>query len=212
MKNDGLNSFDVVYYINLEHRKDRFEHINKELRKTNIEASKINRIDGVYMKEFGCLGASKSHAKALESFLKTPDNVQNCIIFEDDFMFTQSQEKCNEMINDFFSSFPQFDVLMLSSNTFKYKKTYFPFVIRIENAQTLSGYCVSKKFAPVLLQNFKESIYKLEKAGRKTHDYCIDIYMKRLQRTHEWFCLEPKIGLQMDNYSDIERRNVSYKC
>lgn len=212
MKNNGLNSFDVVYYINLEHRKDRFEHINAELRKTNIEASKIHRIDGVYMKEFGCLGCSKSHAKALEEFLKTPNNVQDCIILEDDFIFTQGQEKCNEMINDFFQSFPEYDVLMLSSNTLRYRKTDFPFVIRIEDAQTTSGYCVSKKFAPVLLQNFRESIQMLEKIGRKTIVYCIDIYMKRLQRTHEWFCLEPKIGIQMDDYSDVEGTNVSYKC
>jgi hypothetical protein len=32
--NKGLDNFDIVYYINLEHRKDRYEHITKELEKT----------------------------------------------------------------------------------------------------------------------------------------------------------------------------------
>ena len=30
--NKGLDNFDIVYYINLEHRKDRYEHITKELK------------------------------------------------------------------------------------------------------------------------------------------------------------------------------------
>jgi len=41
MKNKGLNNFDIVYYINLSHRKDRYIHINNELSKTNIDPNKI---------------------------------------------------------------------------------------------------------------------------------------------------------------------------
>ena len=108
--NNGLNNFDVVYYINLKHRKDRFEHINKELEKTNIDKSKINRIDGVYFKTFGILGCAKSHILALESFIKSGKN--HCIIFEDDFEFTKSQDDINTLINTFFNSNINFDVLM----------------------------------------------------------------------------------------------------
>ena len=66
---EGLNKFDIVYYINLKHRKDRFDHINNELKKTNISPSKINRIEGIYLKDFGILGCAKSHAKALKEFI-----------------------------------------------------------------------------------------------------------------------------------------------
>ena len=83
MKNKGLNNFDIVYYINLEHRKDRYIHINNELSKTNIDPNKINRIDAVYNINKGCLGCSKSHILALEAFINTSDEIQNCIIFED---------------------------------------------------------------------------------------------------------------------------------
>ena len=53
----GLNNFDVVYYINLEHRKDRLEHIKKELQKTNIEPNKINKINAIYNEKYGIIGS-----------------------------------------------------------------------------------------------------------------------------------------------------------
>jgi glycosyl transferase family 25 len=208
--NHGINKFDIVFYINLKHRTDRFEHINKELGKTNIDKNKINRIDGVYYKTFGILGCAKSHILALESFIKSGKD--NCIIFEDDFEFTKSQDEVNTIINTFFNCNIDFDVLMLASNTLNEKTTQYNFLTKINDAQTLSGYCVSKKFAPVLLKNYKESVIILEHIGHKVHQYCFDIYMKQLQPISNWYCLNPKIGRQKESYSDIENRVVFYDC
>lgn len=210
MENNGLNNFDIVYYINLKHRKDRFEHINKELEKTNIDKNKINRIDGIYYKTFGILGCAKSHILALESFIKS--GKKNCIIFEDDFEFTLTQEEINTLINTFFNSNIKFDVLMLASNTLNDTSTQYKFLRKIINAQTLSAYCVSKEFAPILLNNYKESVMMLERIGTKIYQFCFDIYMKKLQPTSNWYCINPKIGRQMESYSDIENRVVFYDC
>jgi glycosyl transferase family 25 len=206
----GLNRFDIVYYINLEHRTDRFEHINNELKKTNIDKNKINKINGIYLKNFGILGCAKSHIKTLEEFINSKHN--NCIIFEDDFTFTQSQKDVNTMIDLFFRYVFEFDILMLSANILNSEQTPLPFILKIKDAQTLSGYCVSKKFAPILLENFKESVSILEKIGQKIHNYCFDIYMKKLQPISIWLCLNPRIGKQIDSYSDIEEKHVIYNC
>jgi len=206
-----MNNFDAVYYINLDHRKDRYEQITNELAKT-IDSNKINRIEGVYIENFGCLGCSKSHIKALETFLNTPDNITNCIIFEDDFIFTKEMDEVNSLINLFFSHIKDFDVLMLSSNTLRSDNTEYEFIKKIIDAQTLSGYCVSKKFAPTLLENYKEGAELLEKTGYSYCDYCIDIYMKRLQPLSNWFSINPLIGKQCESYSDIEKKNVDYNC
>jgi GR25 family glycosyltransferase involved in LPS biosynthesis len=211
MKNKGLNNFDIVYYINLEHRKDRYIHINNELSKTNIDPNKINRIDAIYNTNKGCLGCSKSHILALEAFINTTDEIQNCIIFEDDFVFTEKQDDINNLINLFFENVKTFDVLMLSSNTLNETKTILPFITKINDAQTLSGYCVSKKFAHILLDNYKSGVEKLEKIGTN-HLYCVDMYMKILQPQSLWFCLNPKIGKQIMSYSDNENMVVSYNC
>jgi GR25 family glycosyltransferase involved in LPS biosynthesis len=211
IKDKGLNNFDIVYYINLEHRKDRYIHINNELSKTNIDPNKINRIDAIYDINKGYVGCSKSHILALEAFINTPDEIQNCIILEDDFIFTEEQDDINNLINLFFENVETYDVLMLSSNTLNETKTIFPFITKINDAQTLSGYCVSKKFAPILLDNYRSGVEKLESIG--TCDlYCVDMYMKILQPKSLWFCLNPKIGKQKISYSDIQKTVVSYNC
>jgi GR25 family glycosyltransferase involved in LPS biosynthesis len=207
---DGLNNFDVIYYINLDHRKDRYEHITKELSKTNIDETKIKKISGIYVKELGILGCAKSHCLALEEFIKSGKD--NCIIFEDDFQFTENQDFINSLINRVFNELKDFDVVMLSANILNDYSTGYEFITKIIDAQTLSGYAVSKTFAPILLNNYRESIGLLESVGVKVHPFCFDIYMKRLQPFTRWYCLNPKIGKQIESYSDIENRVVDYDC
>ena len=77
-------------------------------------------------------------------------------------------------------------------------------------ACTTAGYMVSKHFAPILLQNFRDSAALSQCVGYQTHDYCLDQYWKRLQPITEWYTLSPRIGKQIDNYSDIERKVVQY--
>jgi GR25 family glycosyltransferase involved in LPS biosynthesis len=209
---EGLNNFDIVYYINLNHRKDRLENIVNELNKTNIDSKKINRIPGIYMKEFGILGCAKSHCLALEAFLKSSSNNKYCIIFEDDFQFTQNQLVVNELINKVFNEVKNFDVLMLSANILNGQSCEYNYLTKIIDAQTLSGYAVNRKFAAILLNNYRESITLLEKEGHKYHPYCFDIYMKHLQPCTKWYALNPRIGKQMVSYSDIENKVVSYDC
>ena len=130
------------------------------------------------------------------------------------------------LIDRVFNEIVDFDVLMLSSNTIKELLTTFEFVTKIIDAQTSSGYAVSKSFASILLNNYMESITLLEQIGKKPdysdywfdmymerlHPICFDIYMKKLQPISKWYCLHPKIGKQIESYSDIENKVVDYKC
>ena len=214
----GLNNFDIIYYINLEHRVDRLNHINNELSKTNINKDKINRINAIYQTDKPVIGCTKSHCLALEAFIYSEK--ETCIIFEDDFEFCQDIDLINNLIDKVFdncikntSILPKFDVLMLSSNTFnEIHIDNIDFVTKILDAQAASGYAISKQFAPILLENFKESILLMESVNYKVHEYCPDIYMKKLQPHNNWFCLNPKIGKQVESYSDIENKIVNYNC
>jgi GR25 family glycosyltransferase involved in LPS biosynthesis len=211
MKQNGFNNFDLVYYINLEHRTDRLEHIMGEIKKTNIDESKVNRIEGIYCKEFGPLGCSKSHCLALETFLNSPEENQTCVILEDDFEFTKNQDVVNDLSNKLFNELPEFDVVMLSSNVMKDLKTNFDFVTKILDSQTLSGYVVSRQFALILFENFKKGCELLESTKIKD-TYAVDMFMKQLQPSGNWYCLNPKIGKQMESYSDNEMCSVNYNC
>ena len=134
------------------------------------------------------------------------------MILEDDFEFTQSQDIINDLINKVFNSdIKNFDVLMLSSNTvYQYNLDNTPFVTKIIDAQTLSGYVVNRKFAPLLLHNFKQGLGLLEPFGNPVPEYCVDMYCKKLQPLSNWYCINPKIGKQAASYSDIEKRDVNY--
>lgn len=206
-----MNNLDLVYYINLAHRQDRLAHIKNELAKTNIDSDKIHRIEAIYTESFGGIGCAKSHYLALEQFVNSPDTNKTCLILEDDFIFTHNMDTINSIMNEVFTTLPEFDILMISSNTMLEQPTSYSFVTKILDAQTMSGYIVSRKFAPILLQNYKESIALLEIHGRVS-DYCFDMYMKKLQPISNWYCLLPKIGKQNPGYSDIERKHVEYNC
>ena len=208
----GFNNFDLVYYINLNHRTDRLNHITNEIKKTNIDGSKVHRIEALYVPDFGGLGCSKSHCIALENFINSPETNQTCVILEDDFEFTQPQNVVNDLIDNVFTNdVKDFDVLLLASNIYNELKTEFNFVTRILKGQTTSGYVVSRKFAPILLKNYKEGAVLLSQT-RDRPKYSIDMYMQQLQPNSKWLCLSPKIGKQMESYSDIEKQWLNYNC
>jgi len=206
----GLNHFDILYFINLDRRPDRLKHITNELSKTNININKINHIHACDMPNFGILGCAKSHIMALENFLQTDDSIQTCMICEDDLWFIQNQEHVNNIINKFLVEFPDWDALSLALSIYE-STPVSDYAIKVLKGQTLSGYCVTKKFAKILLDNFKESSNILEKIGYKVCEYCLDNYMERLQPISNWYCLFPRIAKQVASYSDIENCYVNYK-
>ena len=95
--NNSYDKIDIIYYINLEERKDRNEHFINEMNKMNIPNYKINRIDAI-RHENAALGCSMSHIKTLKEFIKSSHN--NCIIFEDDFVFTVSKDELINQLNN----------------------------------------------------------------------------------------------------------------
>jgi GR25 family glycosyltransferase involved in LPS biosynthesis len=225
------NNIDVVYYINLDHRTDRKDLFLEEMQKMNIPPHKIIRIPGVYKPGKGDWGCSLSHLHAIKSFHES--NYQNCIIFEDDFVFTQDPSVVQNAIQSVLdgSSYVRrtkddrrdannvveasdknsnYDVCMLSCSSGKTEPTTNPLLLKLYEGQTASGYMVSKPFSKTLLQNYQEGSQLIEqsylrgKGDSIQHDFCIDQYWKRLQPTSNWFVFEPKLGKQRDSFSDIQ--------
>jgi GR25 family glycosyltransferase involved in LPS biosynthesis len=208
---NGLNNFDIVYFINLDIRADRYLRITDELQKTNIIQSKINKVSGHYLPHFGSLGCTLSHIDVLKKFIDTDETIQTCIIFEDDFVFTQEQNIINDTINLFFNEVDEWDVLALSFNIFQHEATDKNYLVKVIEGQAASGYCVHKRFAKILLDNYEEGKIMLEKTNI-LEVYSVDQYMKKIQPMNKWYCLNPKIGKQGESYSDISKMIVDYGC
>lgn len=209
--NPFVNKIDIVYYINLDHRTDRKEEILQEFEKVGIPSSKIVRIPGNYNKEYGDVGCSKSHIDALRKFSQSSH--KNCILFEDDFVFTQSPKDVHEVINELFENNVNYDVCMLSANTTSSEDSQYPFLKKVLETQTASGYIVNKSFSDTLLKNYEEGVQQLEQILSKEQGergiYCIDQYWKRLQPVSAWYEFHPKLGVQRESYSDIQHGVVN---
>lgn len=202
-----INTKDIIiYYINLDHREDRKQQFLQQMNNVGIDPNKIVRIPAVYRKGQGDIGCSFSHIKTMETFLQS--EYENCIVFEDDFEFVQEADFVKNAFREFFDSKIDYDVCMISACDIYTEKTQYPFLKKVTGAQTTSGFMVSKKFAPTLLDNFKTGVELLQEnydgvAGEKGMPYCVDQYWKKLQPVSNWYIFEPKLGKQQDGNSDI---------
>jgi hypothetical protein len=199
---------DVIYYINLDDRVDRKTEFLEEMRKMGVPDEKLFRISAVKKPGKGDWGCSLSHMITMKLFLDTVHT--NCIVFEDDFVFTQDLKTVNEMFADVFLNKRNYDIVMLSANEVDVKPTQHKYLKKVFDAQTASGYMVNKYYAQTLLQNYQDGAKLIEKSyeGGKSDKlqgpFCIDQYWKRLQPQSNWFMFSPKLGIQRESYSDIQ--------
>lgn len=197
----------IYYYINLEKRIDRKQHLINQFIKFNIDRyERINAIHHI----IGHIGCTLSHIVAIEKFIQSDYNY--AIILEDDFEFIISTEQYYNLLEKLYSSNLEWNIVLLSANIMK-SKPYNDFLQTCIEAQTTSGYIVSKPFAKTLLQNYREGLdlYLSENGKQQLHS--IDQYWKKLQgENSNWFIFNPKCGRQMRSFSDIENRETFYGC
>jgi hypothetical protein len=209
---------DVIYWINLDHRTDRREEFEREVHtKLDFPRERIIRVSGIYDKDRGHLGCSKSHIQCLQMFLES--HYRNCLIMEDDFHFIVSPHDIQNAFEELDRHHVTYDVCMLSGNVFEEYPSEYSFLNTIVKASTTSGYLVSRDFAPQLLQNYKEGCQKLEDSYNHStnplvpydHYSAIDQYWMKLQAISNWYIFNPKLGTQRESHSDIMGGVVNYK-
>ena len=212
-KTEGLDRqwheyVDVIYYINLDNREDRKTEFLEEMRRMQVPDEKVVRIPAVSKPGQGDLGCSLSHLITMEQFIDS--RLDNCIVFEDDFVFTQDIKNVNAEFREVFDGSVNYNVVMLSANEIDTDLTEHPYLKKVNDAQTTSGYMTTKYFAPILMQNYSDGIklmeqsYKIGKSDALQGPFCIDQFWKRLQPQSNWFMFLPKLGVQRESYSDIQ--------
>jgi glycosyl transferase family 25 len=186
-----------IFYINLEHRKDRKEQIEHELEIMSLNQN-TERFEAINKKP-GIVGCGYSHLAVLK--LAKERNYENVLILEDDFHFLVTKEELEFELSRFFESIKEFDVCMLSYNVNEWKDTEFPFVKKALNVQTASAYIVHKRFYDSLIRLYEEAIPTLERTGIHWI-YANDQIWKQLQPANVWYCFSRRLGRQRPSYSD----------
>jgi glycosyl transferase family 25 len=193
-----------IYYINLDRRPDRRAHIEEELARMDLTATRFPAIEYTP----GHVGCFKSHLAVLK--LAKEHDFENVLILEDDFQFLVTKDEFYAELRAFFESGMPYDVLMLSYNL-KIGEPCNETVGYVKEAITASGYIVHRRFYDKLIELYEWSLPYL--IGIQKHWlYMNDAVWIRLQPQSEWFYFMKRIGHQRPSYSDLEKREVDYGC
>jgi GR25 family glycosyltransferase involved in LPS biosynthesis len=204
-----------VYYINLDKRPDRRDHIEKNvLSKLPGDLSYVKRITACDMthhesyskRQAGCC---ISHMCAWSDAIV--NNYDCVMIIEDDFEFTCDFSVFEDQLKELFEKFPNFGVCNFSYNE---QAPVFSIegansIFYCPNIQMTSGYIIRKNYMHALLPVIGNAVGKLMN-DESAQVYAIDQAWKILQGSTEWLVMK-KVGKQMESFSDIENCPVAYK-
>jgi GR25 family glycosyltransferase involved in LPS biosynthesis len=199
-------NIEKIIFINLEKRKDRLAEITNEL--TNYELP-FERFDGINHK-IGLSGCGYSHLNVLK--LAKERGYKNVLILEDDFMFLVSKEEFEHNLQLFFNSKIDYDVCMISYNVLQQEEVpNYPFINKIIEAQTASGYIVNSHYYDKLIDLYEEAIPLIEQTGQHWI-YANDQIWKKFQPLDNWYFFNTRLGKQRDGYSDTNYNFLAYNC
>ena len=200
----GINGLSLcdVFYINLSHRIDRRQEIEKELEKIGITNSlrfEAHRDDN------GALGCSRSHYGLLSNYAVRSDRL--LMICEDDCQFIKDRSYIDGVVNEFYSN-KNLDVLCLAYN----KRNGINISTRLEftsDTQTTACYILKPHMISKMIVMAQESITRLE-SGQENKRAAIDVIWKKLQKKYVFVVPVQRIAKQSASYSDIEKVHKEY--
>jgi glycosyl transferase family 25 len=206
MSINSLADIKNIFYINLEHRTDRKEHVEKELLKIGVRSAQ--RFNAIKM-ENGAIGCSMSHLRILQDAQK--NNLDHILIVEDDITFLDPELFKNQ-INKFFETHKNdWDVVLLAGNNMPPYKNIDDTCIQVSRCQTTTGYIVNGHYIKTLLQNVKIGLTHLINKPTEHSKYAIDKYWFILQQLYKWYLIVPLTVVQREDYSDIEKRVTNFE-
>ena len=202
-----------VVYINLESRKDRKEHIEKELDELGWKYERFNAIPN----KKGIIGCGFSHLKVILNAKEK--NLDYVVVLEDDAQFLD-KSFINQQVEQIFRSGLTYDVLLLSGNMRPplIKNTECPelgnHIYQTRKCWFGTAYVVKKHYYDVFIANVKEGLhYRMTKpeTPENVNRYAWDAWWMRMQEKDKWLIVLPRTVVQRADYSNIENRYVDYR-
>ena len=200
---NSVSDIQHAFYINLDSRPDRKQHVERQLGIIGINAQRFKAIK----LQNGALGCSMSHLKLIETAKE--NNWPHILVVEDDILFTNPSlfiQQCNK----FLSTHKEFDVALISGNNVPPYREIDDTCVQVTKCQTTTGYLVQNHYFDTLIQNYKMGIQNLMREPENHRIYAIDKFWFNLQAIHKWYLIIPLTVTQREDYSDIEKRPTNY--
>jgi len=196
-----------TFYINLDHRTDRREHVEHQLQLLGLYGQ---RFPAIKMDD-GAIGCSFSHLKILQyAFI---NNLEHVLIIEDDILFQEPEifvRQFNKLIQNKSISW---DVILFGGNNMPPYSIINDTCVKVNKCQTTTGYLVNGHYIKTLINNIRDGLSLLLKYPSQKSLYAIDKYWFILQQKDNWYLITPLTVVQKEGYSDIEHKHTDYtKC
>ena len=202
------HNIEKIIYINLDRRNDRREQIEQELKTMDLY-DKAERFQAIDRPKKGIVGCTYSHLAVLK--YAKENNWKNVLILEDDFTFLVDKETFETKLQEFFNANIPYDVCMISYHIQREEATNYPFLKKVIEAQTASGYIVHQDFYDKIIELYEYAAPILDK-HMQHWIYANDQIWKRLQPQANWYALETRCGKQRSGYSDNSDKFMEYNC
>ena len=193
-----------IFYINLEHRVDRKEHVENQLSLLGLKGQRFNAIK----MENGAVGCSMSHLKLLQQALK--DKLDHILIMEDDILFLD-MDLFKTQFDLFLQKNKSWDVILFAGNNMPPYEKVDDTCIKVSRCQTTTGYLVNGHYIEKLMNNVKMGLTNLLREPEKHTQYAVDRFWFALQSVDNWFLITPPTVVQREDYSDIEKKVIDYR-
>lgn len=178
------------YVINLPHRTDRLESVNKELSKVfnNFE---YTLIPGVY-DEVPRKGCAQAHINLIKDAKEK--NYSNILVMEDDLVF---RDNCKDYMIECFNNCPKdYDILLSGIYSCGQKTKYNEYWNKIDFFSSTHFMVINEKLYDTIISFDKSTHIDQFLASKELN---LDVYV-----TNKFF------ALQAIGFSDNAKRNVNY--
>jgi hypothetical protein len=188
-----------VIYINLDKRKDRKKHIEREL--SIFNAGMVTRLPAV-VDEHPTTGCAKSHLKALQ--MARDNHYPNVLIVEDD--------SCWNKVNESYPVLQRllkepYDGILLGGMDCEYNKD----TLRLRVGWTTSGYIVKQQFYQKYIDLYEEALTKEDNKNEYGRYIWADNVSNDAYKNGKWYVVSPALMKQKGSYSNIDKeyKNLS---
>lgn len=205
---------DAVYWLNLEKRKDRREHMEANvIPYLGVPSEIVHRVEAIDATNEDtpskrAAGCSLTHLKIWD--MAESRKQKTILVLEDDFVFVREPKEFHLLTKRLFEELPNFKMCNIAFNSsrpiaLKENKGFY----KTTNLQTTSGYIAKVDFLSSMSPTIMEATKRLQNNESQSLN-AIDMVWKRFQHDSGWIQME-RIGIQMESVSDIEGRNVNYR-
>lgn len=198
--NNPFDFFEEIYCINLDERTDRWEHSKSEFEKVGI-LDKVKRFSAIKDND-GRVGIIKSNLAIVK--IAKEKGLKNVLVFEDDvkFIINNSQEVLEKSIGQIGEL--NWSLFYLGANTHNKLIKIKPNLILLKNAFAVHSMAYNEKVYDSFIKKY-EGLDKIN-----NFDDILDVFFAQYYQEKQ-ICLmvNPMMTTQMNDYSDIEKREVN---